>query len=147
MRITENFFYFLSLVAVFLFILLVSKTYSIDCTTDPSGSKNELERQIKLCQEEIEEEKKTLQKTQVERTTTEAQIQLINHNLSKKQQEIRKKDILIYGLSKNINTESDRIKELQKKLQTYIYAFEILMRKSNESENYDIVDLLVNEIQ
>ena len=146
MNIRKTFFYFLPIVAVFLFMFLVPKAYSIDCTTDPSGTKSELELHIKLCQEEIEEEKKTLQKTQVERTTTEAQIQLINHNLSKKQQEIRKKDILIYGLNKNIDTESDRIRELQKRLQTYISAFEILMRKSNESENYDIIDLLINDL-
>ncbi len=52
--------------------------------------------------------------------------------------------MLIYKLDKNINTESDKISDLQEKLQTYVSTFKILMRKSNENENYDITDLLIN---
>ena len=144
MYITKHFSYYTVFFSILFFVCLTVGVKSIDCTTDPKGTKSELERHIELCKKEIEEEERKLSQKQVERTETEAQIQLIDYNLSKKKQEIKKKDQLIFKLDKNIDTEEYVLLDLQKKLQTYVSAFKILMRKSNESENYDITDLLIN---
>ena len=132
----------------YLVLLLVVFTplrhvHGIDCSASPTGDKADLEKHIELCQMEIEKDKSRLSSLQVQRTRTEADIQVIDYNLKKKASEIRQKDLSIYKLSSNIEKREKELAELQTELLSHIKIFEELMRKGNESERYRITDILL----
>ena len=57
MYIIKYFSHYTVFFSLFFFIYFTGSIYSIDCTTDPEGTKSELEKHIELCKKEIEENK------------------------------------------------------------------------------------------
>jgi len=115
------------------------------CSEDIAGkSEAELQRDLERCNEEIAQWQAVLDEAKGRVNTIDNDVQALTAKIRSAEATIRAKNIAISQLSKDINLRTERIEELEERIDTGRQSLAQLIRKTNEIDDYALVEVVLN---
>lgn len=106
-------------------------------------TKEQLEAELERIEQEIRENKQQLEVKKTERKSLEQDVTLINSKVKQAQLSLRRRDLAIEALGKDIKNTELNIKILALKADRSTQSLSQLLRKTNESEQGTLVELVL----
>ena len=117
---------------------------SEECVIDPNSDKATLELALQECEKQIQETEKVLQKQQVDRTNTEYEILVIDHEINKALLRIKSSDSIIGNLQSEISTKEEELDTLTDDLENHQALLGGVLRRINEVEQKGLTSFLLS---
>jgi len=139
-------------VGIFVIILLGISFFSApfvgaqDACSDNIAGKSEAELQADLerCNEEIAEWQAILDEAKGRVNSIDSEVEALTAKIRAAEATIGAKNIAISQLSKDINLRTERIEELEDRIDTGRQSLAQLLRKTNEVDDYALVEIVLN---
>ena len=140
------FIYAAAVFSLSVLLCMVPVSFAEECFTDLDTDRASLERALEKCQEQIEISERKLKEQNTERKGTESAILLISTEINKALLRIRRSDITIGELGKEIGGKEETLEELKVLLQKHRDSLKILLQRINELEQKDFVNFLFSNL-
>ena len=136
---------------LFIFIPLLffhtGAVHAVECFADiEDGDKKALRKALETCQEQIEETEHVLREQQVNRTSTEYDILLIDQEINKALLRIRSSDSIISELGGEIANKEDFITQLNDELTEQQDFLSELLQRINEAERRGFLSIILSDL-
>ncbi|PIP86589.1 hypothetical protein COV42_00390 [Candidatus Campbellbacteria bacterium CG11_big_fil_rev_8_21_14_0_20_44_21] len=104
----------------------------------------QLESELLQIEKEIEEQRVFLSAKQQERVTLERDVAIFDAKIEKSQLDIRKTDLNIESLSRDIGGKAETIIKLDEKISREKRSLAEIIRRTNEIDNFSLVEVVLN---
>ncbi|MBX2867016.1 lytic murein transglycosylase [Candidatus Kaiserbacteria bacterium] len=139
-------------IGIFLLLLLLVGSFGVShagaqdaCSEGTDGkSEEELQEDLERCNEEIERWQAILDEANGRVDSIDSDVQALTAKINAAEATIRAKNIAISQLSKDINLRTERIGELEDRIDTGKQSLAQLIRKTNEIDDYALVEVVLN---
>jgi hypothetical protein len=136
---------FKNLTYSFLFLFLILPLFSYaQASTNVQNRRAELQQELSQIESEIEVQRVFLEDKQKERVTLERDVAILDAKIDKSQLGIRKTDLNINGLSKDIGNKEQTISELDAKVLREKRSLAQIIRRTNEIDNFSLVEVILD---
>lgn len=144
--IKQKFLLFLFFVGIFYIIsgLFLFNVYAQVDGADVTARRAQLERELAEIENEIVGQQKLLEGKQQERVSIERDVSILNAKIDKSKLEIKSRNITIQKLGSDIYGKEKTIGKLDNKLLREKEALAQLIRKTNELDDYSIVEIILS---
>lgn len=129
---------------LFTLLFLISPFFVIAQGSDAVSQREaQLRSELEQVEVEIVKQQEILKAKQRESVSFERDIAILNAEIEKAKLNIRAKNIVIERLGKDINTKTNKITELEIKIENSKEALSKLIRKANQADAYSLPELLL----
>ena len=140
-RISRIFLFF-----VIVFSLSVPSGFFLNAqaSANVQNRRAELQQELSEIEKEIEEQRVFLVGKQKERVSLERDVAILDAKIGKNRLSIRKTDLNIRGLSKDIGGKEKTITELDAKVAREKKSLAQILRRTNEIDNFSLVEVILD---
>jgi len=110
-----------------------------------SKSRDQLERELEVCNREIAEWTETLNKTRKDSASFTTDIAILTAKINAAQANIKGKNIAIANLTKDIATKQSEISVLDNRIVNGKKAISAILRKTNDINSYSLVEAMLSD--
>lgn len=123
----------------------VSAQVVCDSVSASSATKEELEKKLEQCKKEIEEVKQDETLTKKLGVSISEDIAILKARIKKEQLNIKAKNILINGLSSDIEVKSKEVRNLEQKIQRGLDSIADLLKKIDQIDSSSFAEVMLSD--
>lgn len=129
---------------ILFFFLLIPIFLNAQVSQNVQNRRVELQNELTQIEKEIEEQRVFLESKQKERVSLERDVAIIDAKIEKSLLDIRKTDLNIQSLSRDIGGKENTIYELDQKIEREKKALAEIIRRTNEIDNFSLVEVVLD---
>ena len=115
-------------------------------SNDPiSAKEEELKKELEKTEKEIKEQDEILKSTKKQGVSISEDISILNAKIKKEQLNIKAKNIVISGLSKDISLKSKDIQGLEQKIQRGKDSISALLKKTDQIDKSSMIEVILSD--